>query len=309
MNKVIAIPILLFTFVSASLLLLGFESQTKNTFAQGNMTNAFTDSNFSTLYSSPNSYVGSKVNVTGKIYSIPPTGTTDLKAIQMHQGGNRDTNVLASYKDNGIQFSDDNCVRVTGTNDKQTEYRNLFGVTLTAATIRANSVEKIDCALAINPPSNVVTIEETQEDGGIKVILHKVEFSDKNTRAYLTVENTNPDQDITFYDFNSKAIQGKKQFGTTYSFDVDYPKIESNIPPGIQEDGVVLFKPLNSSAAFNSKFTFDLINNEAFFIECLAEIANNPGTDRCPNTHAKSNQLLDEEMNKSKNERTVIPLR
>ena len=116
----------------------------------------------------------------------------------------------------------------------------------------------------------VVTVEQTQEDNGITVTLHKVEFSDKNTRVYLTVQNNDPSEDIKFYDFNAKAIQGHTQFATTYSFDTTYPKIESTIPSGIQENGVVLFEPLDPSqgdAQFRfesrkgidtSKFVFDI---------------------------------------------------
>ena len=122
----------------------------------------------------------------------------------------------------------------------------------------------------LNQPTKVVNINQTQEKNNIKVTLHKVEFSDKNTRAYLTVENTNPSEDITFDDYNSRAIQGKTQFITTNSYDVDYPKIVSTIPAGIEENGVVLFEPLDPAqdkAQFrfeardpsynNIKFTFD----------------------------------------------------
>ena len=41
------------------------------------------------------------------------------------------------------------------------------------------------------------------------------------------------------------AFQGKKQYSTTYSFDVTYPQIKSDIPARIEENGVVLFDPLN----------------------------------------------------------------
>lgn len=87
-------------------------------------------------------------------------------------------------------------------------------------------------------------MEETQTKSGIKVTLHKIEFSDKNTRVYLTVDNNNKNTEISFYDFNSKAIQGNRQFETTTDYDVDYPEIESDIPAGIVEDGVILFEPL-----------------------------------------------------------------
>lgn len=87
---------------------------------------------------------------------------------------------------------------------------------------------------------------ETQEQGGVHVYLYKVEFSDKNTRAYTTITNQKTNgEDLNFYDFNAKAIQGNHQFGTTSSFDVEYPKIRSDIPPGIKENGVILFEPLD----------------------------------------------------------------
>ena len=102
-----------------------------------------------------------------------------------------------------------------------------------------------------------VSLEKTQIKGGIKVVFHKVEFSDKNTRVYLTVENLNKKISIRFYDFNSKALQGKRQFSTTYSYDVDYPKIKSDIPLGIEENGVVLFYPVDYKTQNNARFQFE----------------------------------------------------
>jgi hypothetical protein len=69
-----------------------------------------------------------------------------------------------------------------------------------------------------------------------------------NTRAYLTVENLNKtsDNDLNFRDSESIAIQGKTQIGTTTgSINVNYKNIKTTIPSGIEENGVVLFEPLN----------------------------------------------------------------
>ncbi len=71
-------------------------------------------------------------------------------------------------------------------------------------------------------------VQRTQSKGGIKMTLHKVEFSDKNTRLYMTVENLNRKISVNFYAFNAKAIQGKRQYSNTYSYDVDYPTITIN---------------------------------------------------------------------------------
>jgi DNA-binding beta-propeller fold protein YncE len=110
--------------------------------------------------------------------------------------------------------------------------------------INADSIIRIECTQVISPAQKLITMEETQTKSGIKVTLHKIEFSDKNTRVYLTVDNNNKNTEISFYDFNSKAIQGNRQFETTTDYDVDYPEIESDIPAGIVEDGVILFEPL-----------------------------------------------------------------
>ena len=54
------------------------------------------------------------------------------------------------------------------------------------------------------------------------VTFHKVEFSDKNTRVYLTVENLNKKASVGFYDYDAKAMQGKKQYAKTYSFELGF---------------------------------------------------------------------------------------
>jgi hypothetical protein len=103
----------------------------------------------------------------------------------------------------------------------------------------------------------VFLCEKTQVKGGIKVVIHKVEFSDKNTRVYLTVENLNKKASVGFYDFSSKALQSKRQYSTTYSYDVDYPKIKSDISSGIEENGVVLFDPLDYKTQRSATFQFE----------------------------------------------------
>jgi hypothetical protein len=73
----------------------------------------------------------------------------------------------------------------------------------------------------------------------------------------LTVENLNKKAGIGFYDFDAKALQGKRQISTTYSYDVDYPKIKSDIPSGIEKNGVILFDPLDYKTQRSAKFKFE----------------------------------------------------
>jgi len=213
-----------------------------------------TDSEAPKYYSNPNGYVNNLVDFKGKVLTFPESDIDGVYVLQMYQGGDRDRNTIVVYT-SPIQLFKDDCVRVVGTAQQNTIYKNMFGATRTAATIHADSVTKIDCYEDNNPAKNVVMVEKIQKYGGITVTLHKVEFSDKNTRVYLTLGNSDPSKDVTFYDSNAKAVQGHTQFQTIYSFEPTYPKIESTIPPGISDNGVVLFEPLDKSQCW-AKFIF-----------------------------------------------------
>ena len=57
---------------------------------------------------------------------------------------------------------------------------NAFSATRTVPSISARTIDKVDCTQAINPAVKTVALEKTQIKGGIKVVFHKVEFSDNN---------------------------------------------------------------------------------------------------------------------------------
>ncbi len=231
--------------------------------------NTLTDSDALIYYSNPSNHINKDVNFTGKILKLLPSASGTL-GLQMYQAGDLNRNTIIIYK-TPIQLFKDDCIRVTGISQPVTEYQNMFGATLSAAAISANSIVKIDCAESIEPAIKTVIVEETKMIDNINMTLHKIEFSNENTRAYLTIENDDEFDDITFLDYNSIAIQGKSQFVTTNSYSVEYPKIVSTIPPGIQEEGAILFEPLDpnkTKAQFrfevnkdneNIKFIFDVI--------------------------------------------------
>lgn len=171
----------------------------------------FVNSNFALLFANPGNYVGSTIDVTGKVANFPEVGL-----LQMYIEGAARHDAVVHYNASFV-FVEDDCVRVTGIVEEQFYGTNAFSATRIVPSISARTIDKIDCTQAINPALKTVVLEKTQMKGGIKVVFHKVEFSDKNTRVYLTVENLNQKSSIGFYDFNAKAIQGKRQYSTTYS--------------------------------------------------------------------------------------------
>ncbi len=214
-----------------------------------------TDTDAPVYYSNPPEHIDKNVNFTGKILTLLPPSSGTL-GLQMYQAGDTNRNTIVVYA-TPMQLSKDDYVRVTGITQPVTEYQNIFGAILSAAAINADSIKNIDCSESIEPARKIVNVEQTHKNNNVLITLHKVEFSDKNTRAYITVENIGKTDDIIFYDSDSRAIQGKTQFTTTNSYDVNYPRIESTIPAGIEENGVVLFEPLDPAEAAN-QFRFEV---------------------------------------------------
>jgi hypothetical protein len=223
--------------------------------SSGSKTN-FTNSNYATLFAKPDSFLDSTVDFTGKISNFPGAGV-----LQMYPGGG--TNDVVVYYNETFNFAQDECVKVTGIVRESFAGTNAFGATRIVPAVAAQTIDKADCSQAVNPAIKTVVVEKTQTKGGIKLTFHKVEFTDKNTRTYLTVENVNPKVSVTFYDFNAKAIQGKKQYSTTYAFDVDYPEIKSDIPSNIEENGVVLFEPLDYNLP-TARFQFQATRQDTY---------------------------------------------
>jgi hypothetical protein len=181
------------------------------------LTADFTNSNFILLFSKPNNYHGATVDLTGKASNFPEVG---LLQMYVDDAVSQDAVV---HNNDSFGFVQDDCVKVTGVVEEQFEGINMFSAVRIVPSISARTIDKVDCTQPINPAVKMVSLEKTQVKGGIRVVFHKVEFSDKNTSVYLTVENLNKKTGIGFYDFNSRALQGKRQYSTTYSYDVDYP--------------------------------------------------------------------------------------
>lgn len=155
----------------------------------------FTNSNFNLLFANPDGYFNSTVYFTGKVFSFPGPGE-----LQMYVGDT--TNYAVIVYDESFVFAKDDCVKVTGRLAEAFEGTNAFGAVLTAPEVKATTIDKTNCADAINPAAKIVNVEKTQTRAGIKFILHKVEFSDKNTRAYVTIENLNGKAGVKYYDFD-----------------------------------------------------------------------------------------------------------
>lgn len=90
----------------------------------------------------------------------------------------------------------------------------------------------------------VVVMNRTSESGGYKVTLKKAEFTDKETRLYLRIEN-GTGKPVRFF----KAYARLSYYSTFYpplaNPNPDYPALPDTLAPGQTAEGILVMKKVN----------------------------------------------------------------
>jgi hypothetical protein len=89
----------------------------------------------------------------------------------------------------------------------------------------------------------------------ITAILHAVDFTPYYTRVFLTIDNEGKEE-ISFFRTDTIAIQNKRQYITRE--EQQFRGINSPIPSGIKETGMINFEPLDSTEPMAS-FRFRIL--------------------------------------------------
>lgn len=211
------------------------------------------------LYSDANTFKGYKVDMFLKVFSVEKDNSgTFLQGFYDPEG--MDKNTIVTIDDPNLDVKDGDIIHVIGIVEGEVTGENMLGAKLTAPKISASSIEKSDYATAFAPAIKTVEVNEEQNQHGIVLKLEKVEFAEKETRAYLTVKN-NSNNNASFYSFNAKAIQNNKQFETTDNWEAEYQEVQSEILPGVESSGIVLFPAIDPSAGA-IKFLFECSSDD-----------------------------------------------
>lgn len=214
----------------------------------------FTNENWAELHTNPDKFKGSDVDVLGKVF-LAPEKDADGTYFQMYADPKRlEYNTIVAGDPN-LQVSDGDFVQVTGKAKGTFKGQNAFGAEITATSIIADKVVLVDAKDVLAPATLSVDVGQEKELHGLTITLNNIEFADEETRVYLTVKNGSQSK-ASLYSFNSKAIQGSTQYEEQTNFDVDYPEVSSEILPGIESSGVVVFKPLDTKSK-SAKFIFE----------------------------------------------------
>ena len=199
------------------------------------------------MYTDPKAFNGRKVTLYGKIFTSPEK---DDKAVYFQMYADPDEferNTVVGYKDPSADLKNGDYVKITGTVSGKLEGTNLFGGELTVPKIVADSVEVVDYITAVRPTVKSVEINKTIDQLGYKCTLKKVEFSDKETRLYISFENAGKES-FALYKYSTKIVQNGTQYDVESNYHAEYPELQTDILQGVTTEGIITFGKMEQAS-------------------------------------------------------------
>ncbi|MBC8533626.1 DUF4352 domain-containing protein [Yeguia hominis] len=212
------------------------------------------DSEIDQFFTNPNQFKGRTVTLIGRVFVSPEKDEDGIYFQMFADPENYERNVVVSYQDSDASIATNDYVRITGTVHGKFKGKNAFGASVTAPSVFADSVEVLSYMEAVVPALRIIEPKDcTQEQCGYSVTVDKIEFAEKETRVYLTVRNGGSGN-FSLYSFNAKIIQNGKQYEEEINFAADYPKIQTDLAPGVTTEGIIAFSAIEQA---DFKLTFD----------------------------------------------------
>lgn len=198
--------------------------------------------NIPKMYRNPNEYKDHYFEITGAIVHVVryENGVTQLMMFESLQHLDR---FAAVSVDEEIDLSVGDYVKVSGLVRGTIEYDTKEDITIRAVDIDAHYVEEIDYIEAMAPTLKKVKVNKSDTLYGYKVTVKKVEFSERETRVYVRVDNGG-DYDVHFFDSDALVVQDGVQFDIEYNYEANYPDLESDLRPGNHTEAILVFHGL-----------------------------------------------------------------
>ncbi len=210
-------------------------------------------SDFDIMYSNPDSKKGASVDFNGRVFSIEKSDDGVIALQVMSDIENHDKNIIVYYIGDTTSIKEDDLVNVQGVVDGSFEGENMMGGTVTAPMIITSKVEVTDYMKAVRPAIKTIEVNQEQTQHDFTLEIKKIELAEKETRVYVNIIN-NSNDNVNFYSFNSKLIQGKKQYEEEGNYEGDYPEVQSEISPKIESEGIITYGPIADNEPIKLNF-------------------------------------------------------
>ena len=230
------------------------ESQKEETTITTSEKEYVSESEISNVFVNPNDYKGKYVEMTGQIFVAPEQDEDGIMLQAWHDPQNSQNNFVVWVEGTNNTFEINDFISVDGEITGEIEGENVFGETVSAPMIDADSIEIQSYMDAVAPTTSEITPENASvEQYGITITIDKVEFAENETRIYMTESNAS-ENTFNLYTYMIGIVQNGKQIEQDMSsmsvYEGDYEQLSDNLLPGASSSGILVFPAMDSSVGF-----------------------------------------------------------
>lgn len=230
----------------------GTSSSTSSNSNSANTT-VLSKAEFNQLFLDSGKFEGRRVDFFARIFMEPEKDEKGTY-LKVYADDDHSKIILIEINDPQLGVKNGDIINVTGVVGKF-EGGKSFGKTLKAPSIVASEIEKSDYSPAFAPAIKTTLVNKEINQNGYIIKLNKIEVAEKETRIFININNTTKDK-VKFYNLKTNITQGSKKIKKLSNLDEKVPEIDNDILPGVAENGVLIFDPVQANGE-NLKMIFE----------------------------------------------------
>ncbi|HIW21624.1 MAG TPA: hypothetical protein H9887_06340 [Candidatus Dorea intestinavium] len=205
------------------------------------------DEQIDELFHSPENFKGKYVKLIGKVFTTPEKSDKNIRLQLYYDIPNYDKNFIVYYTGTESIAIDDYLL-IDGLIKGEFKGKNFIGSNVSVPLIETNKIEVTDYITAVVPTTKEITLTDstiTQHD--VSITYEKIQFSDLETRIYLSATNNSNDT-FNLHTYSAKIIQNGQQIEASFAnYDADYPEVATSLLAGASSSGIIVFPALEET--------------------------------------------------------------
>ena len=209
---------------------------------------AMTGEEIAQMYRDGDPFVGRTIALSGQVFGTPEYDSEGVYFWMCQSPQDYTGDTMVFYPDPSFDVEDQDFVILTGAVTDMQHEEGYLGANLSLPVITADGLQVTDYATAMAPTHYYAQPDTaTVTQHGCAITVEKVEFSDTETRVFVTIQNDSRDE-FWFYYYSSQVYQDGQWLDATGNYMADYPEPEDELRPGETTSGVIVFPPVEPEA-------------------------------------------------------------
>jgi len=194
------------------------------------------------VYANAKKYKGYHINIKGKVFQVIE-GTGTSKGIHVWLDPETCEQNMMIYCNSDADVKQGDYISCSGYIDSITEYKNAYNAELQAPLVYSSDLTKATYIDVMAPTTNSITPGFLRKEArGYAVSISKVEFSEKETRVYVSVRNYG---NSPLYIGDSVIVQDGKQYEPTTNYEANYATLPYEVVKGASSEGIIVFPAMD----------------------------------------------------------------